>query len=327
MDETRFDDLVRRFASSTNRRNLLRSAVASVAGSIGLVSAGDTDAATRRSIGEICRKHGDCSSNRCGPADATGRCRCACSTPADCPAPTAGGQCNSATCSPSGLCGIGITVGAPCDDGDLCTVNDQCQANGTCVGTPKNCDDTNACTTNSCDPSTGNCVNTPISCNDNNACTRDTCDPVSGCAHTSISCDDGNVCTGDTCDPQSGCIHTPIECGTVSDGNGGTVCCGGCPTNAPCCDNGVCGACPACNCRFGATTITLADGSILGSNGGGVCVSPCTSNADCGCGQLCVATFELCLPDTPSVDCATSSLGTLAPGAYCAGLSICSFAT
>ena len=324
VDDSRFDDLARELAMSSTRRTLVRSTLGLIAGGIGLTGRRSTGAATRRSVGEICRKSGDCVSNRCGPADSTGRRRCLCSTPADCPPATVGSQCLGAICSPAGVCGIEITVGAACDDGNLCTVNDQCQANGSCSGTQKNCDDNNACTVDSCDAQTGKCVNTPVSCSDNNACTTDTCNPGTGCVFTPVTCNDGNVCTVDTCDSQIGCVFTPIQCGEVPDGNGGFACCGNCTGPNRCCSNGVCGPCPTCAlCPHGPMTATLADSTVIDSQGGAVCLSPCTSNADCGCGEVCAATFKLCLPGTPSVDCATNSGGSLPAGAYCAVFSYC----
>jgi hypothetical protein len=61
-------------------------------------------------------------------------------------------QCHLAgACNPAdGTCSNPPTpVGTGCDDGNLCTINDACQANGTCVGVLKNSDDNNACTVDS----------------------------------------------------------------------------------------------------------------------------------------------------------------------------------
>jgi hypothetical protein len=66
-----------------------------------------------------------------------------------------------------------------CDDGDPCTLNDQC-LEGVCAP-----------------------GNTPNPCDDSNACTLDACQPGVGCAHGSIQgdCDDGDPCTiGDFCE-------------------------------------------------------------------------------------------------------------------------------
>ena len=53
------------------------------------------------------------------------------------------------------------TPGAACDDGDVCTTNDQCDGSLNCVGTglPPDCDDGSVCTVDSC-VSPGGCVHT-----------------------------------------------------------------------------------------------------------------------------------------------------------------------
>jgi len=51
---------------------------------------------------------------------------------------------------------------ASCEDGDLCTVGDECAA-GACVGQPLDCSDLIICTAEACDPSTGQCEVTDIS--------------------------------------------------------------------------------------------------------------------------------------------------------------------
>ena len=70
--------------------------------------------------------------------------------------------------------------GAPCDDGNLCTVDDVC-TNGMCVGTPKECVATHACAMSiGCNPSSGRCEQEPAregqACDDDNVCTlEDVC--------------------------------------------------------------------------------------------------------------------------------------------------------
>ncbi len=49
--------------------------------------------------------------------------------------------------------------GTTCDDGDLCSVDDACQA-GACRAQPKDCGDGDDCTTDRCDPANGACVHT-----------------------------------------------------------------------------------------------------------------------------------------------------------------------
>lgn len=65
-----------------------------------------------------------------------------------------------------------------CDDGDVCTLDDNCQA-GKCTGTAKSCDDQNPCTSDTCDPETGECEFTPLDdgevCAVDKVCVNETC--------------------------------------------------------------------------------------------------------------------------------------------------------
>ena len=117
-----------------------------------------------------------------------------------------------------------ISSGTPCDDGDLCTINDVC-VNGICVGTPKICDDGDPCTDDSCNPLTGECEYTLKSCDDSNPCTDDFCNPSTGeCEYTynSLPCDDGDPCTENDVCQNGSCQGTIIDlaCGTVTDIDG-----------------------------------------------------------------------------------------------------------
>ncbi|GIW43524.1 MAG: hypothetical protein KatS3mg077_0806 [Candidatus Binatia bacterium] len=118
--------------------------------------------------------------------------------------------------------------GAPCDDGDPCTINDVCSG-GICMGggsaengTP--CDDQNVCTAN--DVCVGGLCNggqpldpgTP--CDDGNPCTEETVcvdAPTPFCGNGSLAnpdtpCDDGDPCTtGDVCGPSGGCSGTGVD--------------------------------------------------------------------------------------------------------------------
>ena len=67
---------------------------------------------------------------------------------------TGGGQCNDLCNEGAGNCAD--SAGTVCDDGSVCTVNDQCDGNGACsAGTPLNCDDGDFCTDDSCDVQNG----------------------------------------------------------------------------------------------------------------------------------------------------------------------------
>src|SRR5439155_26767644 len=56
--------------------------------------------------------------------------------------------------------------GAPCDDGNACTVDDACLG-GACGGMPQGCHG-------------GGCTGSPLACDDGDACTEDACDPAAG---------------------------------------------------------------------------------------------------------------------------------------------------
>ena len=142
--------------------------------------------------------------------------------------------CTSDTCDPAIGCVFEQHTG-PCDDDDVCTVGDHCQA-GECTPTGQMiCNDGNVCTDDSCDPQAG-CTFAPnidvcdddnpctkddkcaggwciagamLDCDDNNLCTDDSCDPVQECVNVpnQESCDDSNVCTDDSCDAQLGCQY------------------------------------------------------------------------------------------------------------------------
>jgi len=60
----------------------------------------------------------------------------------------------------SGFCQLESSL-SPCEDGNLCTSGDTCDALGLCVpGGPANCDDGSACTDDTCDPGIG-CLHQP----------------------------------------------------------------------------------------------------------------------------------------------------------------------
>jgi len=95
-----------------------------------------------------------------------------------------GNVCTDDTCDPATGC-ITTDNHDACDDGDPCTLQDQCSG-GSCQGSPMDCDDGNPCTTDYCDP---------------NTCAGDTCTSTY-CMHVVLEgpCDDGDLCTqGDMC--------------------------------------------------------------------------------------------------------------------------------
>jgi hypothetical protein len=124
-------------------------------------------------------------------------------------------QCEGEVCEPeSGKCVATLAPpGSECDDGDLCSIDDQCVA-GVCSSLEfMNCDDGNPCTADNCYE--GDCASeaVEVSCEDGNPCTTgDLC--VDGeCASGSdlLDCDDTNPCTDDACSSVEGCIHQPNQ--------------------------------------------------------------------------------------------------------------------
>jgi hypothetical protein len=106
-----------------------------------------------------------------------------------------GNACTTDTCtneSGQAVCDNTPNVGQVCDDQAACTINDKCDMNGDCAGTPKTCPaPANQCEQSAgCDANTGNCLvenkQDGTFCNDGNAGTEnDQC--VSGvCQGTPI---------------------------------------------------------------------------------------------------------------------------------------------
>ncbi len=169
-----------------------------------------------------------------------------------------GNGCTTDYCTPQEGCQH-LNNATPCDDGDQCTLIDQCQE-GTCQGnTAPDCDDSNPCTGDSCAPDTG-CQNVglDIECDDGDACTvGDWCiDGGCGAGQDALDCDDSNLCTDDSCVPQVGCVHLPndavcddgSEC-TIGDGCQAGICVAG--GNAPDCDDGVLCTTDSCDADLG----------------------------------------------------------------------------
>ncbi len=130
--------------------------------------------------------------------------------------------------------------GLACDDGDICTTGEQCDA-GICIGgTATSCDDGNPCTTDVCDYDTG-CINQNLpngtSCADADLCDGDeVCDNFGVCQPgVSVVCTALDQCHDvGVCDPGTGVCSNPIKADGTScvhpnssqtwdhDGNPGT---------------------------------------------------------------------------------------------------------
>ncbi len=120
----------------------------------------------------------------------------------------AGGDCCSPTCKAD-------PNGAPCDDGDACTLNERCE-NGACVPISNvSCPTNDPCETGTCNPADGTCSVAEkaegATCDDGNVCTvLDRCVSHVCTPQFSLTCDDHDPCTSDGCDPSKGCTTTPL---------------------------------------------------------------------------------------------------------------------
>jgi len=268
MDDRRFDALTRTLGTGFSRRQMLSAIGAAVVGALG--STGLATAASCRKADTVCRKAGDCCSGHCSEKDSKGRSYCVCPPGTeickrDCVDPaiayasdakncgSCGNVCSNSKCGVgvcnAGVCGIGPDsrrVGRSCDDGNLCTTADVCQADGSCVGTPVTCSVTEPkCQFAVCNPSTGQCDITNFTLG--TACANDTrcdgdeaCDGNGVCATgTPVSCENlDTACATGVCDPETGQCSAQLK----PDRTSCLVVVGVESVNGYCC-NGLCSQC------------------------------------------------------------------------------------
>jgi len=126
--------------------------------------------------------------------------------------------CTNDNCSSTtGKCSFPIATGKACDDGNKCTIKDQCLSgfNGAmCAGqtNPGGCDDDNPCTKDFCSKSKG-CVNVAGNdggkCDDGDKCTTGDVCSSGKCDGAVRTCDDNTPCTIDSCVGSTGkCKHS-----------------------------------------------------------------------------------------------------------------------
>jgi len=202
-----------------------------------------------------------------------------------------GNPCSDDFCVPMAGCSHQANT-APCNDGSVCTVADQCKG-GLCIpGAALTCDDGNICTKDSCDKAKG-CQFLPADgpCDDANACTQDDHCAQGKCVSLSpVQCDDKNSCTTDICLPDGGCKSVPNQA-ACDDGNlctTGDKCSGGkCVPGIPVqCDDG--NVCTLDSCDAGICKHAPAQGACDDSNlctkgdscANGVCAPGLAVNCD-----------------------------------------------
>lgn len=176
--------------------------------------------------------------------------------------------CQEAVCQPDGECAlVPLEDGTGCDDEDVCTSADSCQA-GECVGGPA------------------------MSCSDENPCTDDICDPVEGCVFppNTEPCSDGKPCTsGDTC--KNGVCKGKVTAECFAG-----PCCGS--HEGPGCDDYpiaacVCSSAPAC-CDLDEGSWTAECAQLVVDLECGTCPDPICNDGLCSPGELCSACPEDC---------------------------------
>jgi len=188
----------------------------------------------------------------------TGQCELQDNSAVDCSALDAVDCQNSSCNEESGECEIFPNEdGSPCDDGDECTVDEQCSSGSCVTSTAIDCDDDNPCTNDTCSAAVG-CINAKTNgnhCDDGNECTGDeSCVEGECLGSTEVSCDDKNPCTIDSCSEADGCVYTADDQAECNDGDSCTV--------GDSCKSGVCA---------GSENLCLCDNSGDCEDDGNLC--------------------------------------------------------
>ena len=260
--------------------------------------------------------------------------------------------CTIDSCDQSAGCQyVDAEAGASCEDGDPCTLADECSGSGNCIsGGQKDppCLDSDICTTDSCTEDGTQCLFSPIP----NCCvgdldcdvgvgevcfSNDCCAPVcssqelglfecgdNGCGSQCGLCSGGQIChESKCCEPN--CTIPPRECGT--DGCGGS--CGDCVQGSVCLPDGACCQ-PSCQDKVcsddgcGGSCGECTVGFVC-NNGTGQCeeCDPLCAGKQCGpdgCGGVCgnCADGEVCADDACcTADCTGKACGDDGCGGSC----------
>lgn len=221
-------------------------------------------------------------------------------------------------CDPGGC--AGRPVGTLCDDDDVCTVGETCQADGTCGGsTPLSC--VGQCLSGACDPSLG-CAVRPASaaCQDGDACTvGDHCSGADDvCVPGTAPTCEGQCLTG-ACDSVVGCVPQPATeaCDDANACTTGDHCSGtgdSC-TGAPlACDDGLECTTDACDAVAGCSHVARPAGTPCGV--GDRCHAPsacvgvtCTSGEPVSCDDGHACTDDTCDESTGCAHAARTGIG------------------
>ena len=153
--------------------------------------------------------------------------------------------CNGACLANTACCAArpSDTLGAACDDGNLCTYGDQCNSAGSCVGTSISCANT-SCSTQSCN-GTNACAIMYLDGTHVCGSSSGVCDVASHCTGSSLSCPANAAAAANTicrpaaglCDLAESCDGTSHSCPTDLFKAGSVVCrttAGSCSLAATC---------------------------------------------------------------------------------------------
>ena len=208
--------------------------------------------------GDDCNDNNPCTVDVCDPA--TGACDN--SGQVDC---DDGNDCTQNGCDPTVGCVASlILVDSPCDDEDICTVGELCDAHGACGGGAP----------------VPNCCSSAADCDDGDACTGDHCTTGNVCLHTNdVVCNAGD-CEVAICNPSTGQCETTMEsCPTdPTDLCKVPVCiANACIGGADLCsfEDTVCGEGEVCNsgtgqCELAGNRVFVTDSLVRAQNIGGL---------------------------------------------------------
>ncbi len=191
-----------------------------------------------------------------------------------------------------------------CDDGQFCTVNDQCNGQSACLGSARNCSDSATCTDDSCDETNDECDHAlTTGCLINGVCVTDgaenpsnqcqACIPTTATGAYSnkgaaTACSDGQFCTtADACNGSGACVGGPAR--SCDDGLS-------CTSDSCDEDDDRCEVVISAGCRIGNACVP--DGSVNPSNPCQVCNatlsqtewSPTALGTACDDGLFCTTT-------------------------------------
>ncbi len=218
--------------------------------------------------------------NACSSGDVCGGGVCG-GGPVDC---NDNNLCTGDSCDKVSGCAHLPLDGTPCDDANVCTVGDACQASVCKPGGALSCEDANPCTTDACDATKG-CTHATTDgegCDDGSPCTSaDQC--LKGqCTGVAVVCDDANVCTADSCKPSSGCVSLPVALTACDDGN---IC-----TVGDQCVAGLCKSAGAKDCNDNnVCTLDLCDAKSVGGCQHANLAGPCDDGLACTFDDSCNA--------------------------------------